>query len=165
MVTLAQKRMMWDYSKRAPVIPQPSPTPSPGWAPRAGQVLQATWGYCTDQGTHYPFPAVDAFAPIGTPLWAPKNGISYPETTPLGGNTTFFLDDTGMWWYFAHASVPFQAGRIKQGQPFGKVGQTGNARYTDPHCHFASAPDSDFNRGINGGSGTVWFQPWVWGGK
>jgi murein DD-endopeptidase MepM/ murein hydrolase activator NlpD len=165
MGTVAQRRLLLNYAARSPVIPQPSPPAMAGWAPRPGQVVAATWGYCVDAGTHYPYPAVDAFAPVGTPIWAPVSGISRPEVFPAGGYTTILHGDDGMFWYLAHGHVPFKAGRVTRGEPIGQVGNSGNARYTDPHVHFASAPDGDFNRGIHGGSGTVWFQPWVWGGR
>lgn len=113
---------------------------------------------------------MDAFAPEGSPIYAPESGLVTPKLFQFGGYAAFMLCASGMQYYLAHGMEPFVAGRVQQGQQIGKVGSTGTGPGgyaakggTAPHVHFAAAPDGDFSRGYRGGSGTVWFEPWVWG--
>jgi murein DD-endopeptidase MepM/ murein hydrolase activator NlpD len=52
---------------------------------------------------------------------------------------------------------------VERGQQFGEVGNSGNARFTSPHVHFAAATDGNIDRGHAGGSGNLWFEKWIWG--
>lgn len=138
---------------------------------RPGQVIeQASSGYCTDQGTHGGSPAADIFAPDGTPIYAPADGLSAPGLYRFGGYATTLAGDDRLTYYLAHGSVPFTAGRVQQGQPIGRVGSTGtgpggfaSGGGTAPHLHLSIADDGNCNRGHRGGSGNVWIEPWVWG--
>jgi hypothetical protein len=134
---------------------------------RPGQLLFALpSSYCTDKGTHGGYPAVDAFAARGTPIYAPYHGRATAHVFPAGGNAAYFYPDPGQTtitaYYLAHGNVPFKAGRWVQGQQVGQVGNTG-APNTAPHLHFAGATDGNVSRGPSRGSGNVWFEPWVWG--
>ena len=83
---------------------------------------------------------VDIFAPKGTPVIAPANGIvSRVGNNKLGGKVVWMQDLTrGQVYYFAHLdSQLVQAGkRVQQGDTLGLVGNTGNAKTTPPHLHF-----------------------------
>lgn len=84
---------------------------------------------------------VDIAAPRGNPVRAVADGtIERVETTPLGGLTVRLLEArTGHIHYYAHLSSAFvEAGeRVAAGQTLGGVGNTGNARNSPPHLHYA----------------------------
>lgn len=129
--------------------------------PQPGQVVFAQKGYCTDQGSHQGGgPAVDAFGPMGTPLYAPYDGVCDPIYVSLGGNACYFTPDTGQGaprqYYMAHGQIPFGRGWFRQGQQIGKMGDSGNAKGL-PHVHFAAGIISGL------GGGTIWLEPWTWG--
>jgi murein DD-endopeptidase MepM/ murein hydrolase activator NlpD len=101
-------------------------------------------------GTHGGHPAIDIFAPAGTPIRAPADGVSSPGQYPLGGNATTLRDDQGRWHYFAHAQAPMRGGPVKKGDIIGYVGNTGNARGTASHLHYATATSADAFERFNG---------------
>ncbi len=118
-------------------------------------VVPGGTGTTTAGGTHGGAPAVDIFAPKGTPILAPVGGVSRPAYYSLGGNATIIAGDDGRFYYFAHGNVPFVPGRVEAGQQIGQVGNTGNAASTPSHLHFAVATDASFTRGASGGSGNI----------
>lgn len=136
--------------------------------PLPGQIVQADpRSYCTSGGTHGGYPAVDAFANKGTPIWAPYAGRSEPAYYSLGGNACWFYVDASAGApykvvYMAHGHVPFKAGRFTQGQQIGQVGDTGNAQGTSPHVHY-SGGESTGEISNRNGSGSYWFPAWTWG--
>jgi peptidoglycan LD-endopeptidase LytH len=84
---------------------------------------------------------VDIAAPAGNPVRAVADGtIERVETTPLGGLTIRLVESrTGHVHYYAHLAAAFVAPgqRVVAGQTIGGVGNTGNARNTPPHLHYA----------------------------
>lgn len=84
---------------------------------------------------------VDIFASRGTPVIAPANGfITRVGTNKLGGKVIWMRDrKRGHSYYFAHLdSQLISSGvRVNRGDTIGLVGNTGNARTTAPHLHFA----------------------------
>jgi murein DD-endopeptidase MepM/ murein hydrolase activator NlpD len=84
---------------------------------------------------------VDIAAPAGNPVRAVAAGIiQQVETTPVGGLTIRLVEDrTGHVHYYAHLAAAFVAPgqRVVAGQTIGGVGNTGNARNTPPHLHYA----------------------------
>ena len=83
-------------------------------------------------GFHY---GIDMFAPTGTPIWAVKSGELRYGLESAGGLVAYLFADDGNVYYYAHMSEPIGADRrVEQGDPIGRVGQTGNA--TAPHLHF-----------------------------
>jgi hypothetical protein len=122
-------------------------------------------GYCTDQGTHGGWPAVDAFAPRGTHIYAPYSG-RVEAYQYKGNNIAYLYPDPGQTpctaFFFAHGNVPFKTGRWAQREVVGQVGNTG-ALNTPYHVHFSGATDGNVSRGPSRGSGNVWFEPWTWG--
>lgn len=95
--------------------------------------------YWTSGGTHGGSPAADIFAPKGSPIYAPVGGTSMPARYRDGGEATIIQGDDGKYYYMAHGNVPFAGGRVEAGQRIGEVGDSGNARGTSPHLHYAIA--------------------------
>ena len=84
---------------------------------------------------------VDIFAPIGTPVIATLPGrITRVGKDRLGGNVVWLRNDsTGHRIYYAHLLrwVVHEGDSVTPGDTLGFVGNTGNARHTLPHLHFA----------------------------
>ncbi|HEY0304945.1 MAG TPA: M23 family metallopeptidase, partial [Longimicrobiales bacterium] len=84
---------------------------------------------------------IDIFAPRGTPVIAVADGvITDVGNTNLGGLVVWQYDaERQVHYYYAHLST--QEVRVGQsvaaGTIVGTVGNTGNARTTPPHLHFA----------------------------
>jgi len=83
---------------------------------------------------------IDIFAPKGTPVLAPADGVvAQVGNSKLGGKTVWMNDvKRGHSYYFAHLdSQMVRTGKkVKQGDVLGTVGNTGNAKYTPSHLHF-----------------------------
>ncbi len=83
---------------------------------------------------------IDIFAPKGTLVIAPTDGVvARVGSSTLGGKTVWMNDvKRGHSYYFAHLdSQMIKAGaKVKQGDVLGTVGNTGNARTTPSHLHF-----------------------------
>jgi flagellum-specific peptidoglycan hydrolase FlgJ len=133
-----------------PAVAAPSSKPaSPGSSVRVVPDALPN-SYWTSGGTHGGAPAADIFAPIGSPILAPVSGQSMPAVYPAGGNATTIKGDDGKYYYMAHGNVPFRGGRVEAGQPIGQVGNTGNARGTQPHLHYAIATNPSIFSAKNG---------------
>lgn len=83
---------------------------------------------------------VDIFAPRGTPVVAPTDGVvTRVGTGNLGGKVIWMKDlKRGHSYYFAHldSQMVKPGAAVKQGDLLGTVGNTGNARNTPSHLHF-----------------------------
>ncbi|MEW6722452.1 MAG: M23 family metallopeptidase, partial [Candidatus Micrarchaeota archaeon] len=120
----------------------PYPIPDYHFTPRSGN-----WGYNrgsfgTISRRGYLHPAIDLFAPLGARLVSPVEGtvveVTSARDTRIGGNTVTIRDRSGTYYYFAHldeVSVR-QGDPVSAGTQIGRVGQTGSAEGTTPHCHF-----------------------------
>lgn len=109
--------------------------------------------YWTAEGTHRVEGATDnkgaadVFGPIGTPIYAAVDGTLRPLTDRSGGNAAILTGNNGYYYYLAHGNIPFISGRVQRGQQIGEIGDTGSAKGTPPHLHFAIATDpSIFDR-------------------
>lgn len=84
---------------------------------------------------------IDIFAPRGTPVLAATRGVVRSiAPNDLGGNVVWLSDPArGQTLYYAHLdSQTVTAGQaVEIGDTLGFVGNTGNARTTPPHLHFA----------------------------
>ena len=84
---------------------------------------------------------IDIFAPRGTPVVAVADGvITNVGNTNIGGRVVWQYDnDRDVTYYYAHLTEQHvRVGqRIAAGTIVGTVGNTGNARTTPPHLHFA----------------------------
>lgn len=78
---------------------------------------------------------IDMRAPIGTSIWAVKDGSVHYTLESAGGLVAYLSAVDGNVYYYAHMSETIGGDRgVGQGEPIGRVGQTGNA--TGPHLHF-----------------------------
>jgi len=89
----------------------------------------------------------DIMSPRGTPVVAVADGTIKRLTrqeTGLGGIWIWLLDTSGNEYYYAHLTdivAGLDAGsKVTTGQQIGTVGNTGDARYGDPHLHFEIHP-------------------------
>ena len=84
---------------------------------------------------------IDIFAPAHTRVVAAAPGIiTAVATTPIGGKVVWQEDpQRSVTYYYAHlSSQSVRAGdRVLAGDEIGTVGNTGNARATPSHLHFA----------------------------
>ena len=86
--------------------------------------------------------AIDIMAPRGTPVIAAAAGqVEKLFVSGLGGNTVYVRSpERTLIYYYAHldAYAPgLAAGQtVRQGQPLGTVGSTGDASADAPHLHF-----------------------------
>ncbi|MEA3064657.1 MAG: peptidoglycan LD-endopeptidase LytH [Sphingomonadales bacterium] len=88
--------------------------------------------------------AIDIMAPHGTPVVASAPGRLEKLFFSKGGGgiTAYVRSDDGRWlYYYAHlqdyAPGLHEGQAIRQGDPIGRVGSTGNANPAGPHLHFA----------------------------
>ncbi len=134
-VMYPQERVASAYRAISQPRRQPARPNGQGW----DHIVPGGSGRVERGGTHGGYPAVDIFAPAGTPIYAPTDGESSPATLSLGGNATTLQGADGRWYYFAHAQRPMVGGRVRKGQIIGYVGNTGNAKNTPSHLHYAVA--------------------------
>lgn len=84
---------------------------------------------------------VDIFAPAGTDVVAVAPGIiTSVATTPIGGNVVWQEDPArGVSYYYAHLKTQHvvKGDRVEPGSVIGTVGNTGNAKNSPSHLHFA----------------------------
>lgn len=130
------------------------PNPEPVYVTRGGQrkrcsvdrLWYADWHDARRGPGAAPHRAQDMFAPLGSLVLAPENGVVLKSTrdsapTPKGGNNLYLRASSGRVYYFAHLAEPPEVGRgafVEAGQLLGRVGRTGNARTTCPHLHIAA---------------------------
>ena len=95
--------------------------------------------------------AIDIVAPEGTPVLAAASGkVEKLFRSDAGGNTIYMRSDDGSRiYYYAHlqAYAPGlgEGQQLRQGEPIGTVGSSGNADPATPHLHFAimrTTPDA-----------------------
>jgi murein DD-endopeptidase MepM/ murein hydrolase activator NlpD len=88
-------------------------------------------------------PAVDIFAPEGTPWLAVFDGVAQPIDVRDGGNALLLTAADGTTAYYAHGLPDRASGPVKAGQVIGHVSDSGNAKGTGPHLHFAVGHNID----------------------
>ncbi len=81
----------------------------------------------------------DIFAPLGTEVVAPFDGVAVDARNELGGLAVKVIGEFG-YVYNAHLSRYGKLGPVETGDVIGYVGTTGNARGTSPHDHFEWHP-------------------------
>ncbi len=81
---------------------------------------------------------IDIFAPRGTPVIAATEGrVTRVADTPIGGRQVWVRNGKYAFYYAHLDSVVVNEGdKVGRGQLLGTMGNTGNARTTDPHLHF-----------------------------
>lgn len=103
--------------------------------------LTNSWGNARDGGKRK-HKGIDIFAPKGTGIVAVADGIiSYLGEQPKGGNCLWLTTESGASFYYAHldrwAAGLYEGMEVRSGELLGYVGNTGNAKYTPSHLHFA----------------------------
>lgn len=98
------------------------------------------WGNPRGGGTRR-HEGTDMFAPKGTPVLSPVNGVVKSiDYGNLGGKYVKITDGNGNVHYLAHLDTQSRniavGQRVKAGTVVGTVGNTGNARTTPPHLHY-----------------------------
>ena len=100
--------------------------------------------------------AIDIIAPRGTPVIAAAAGqVEKLFVSARGGNTVYVRSpDRTLIYYYAHldAYAPGLAGKklVRQGEPLGTVGFSGDASPEAPHLHFEiqqTTPDAGWWKG------------------
>lgn len=109
-------------------------------AGKDNSAIGSFWGMDRDGGKRR-HEGIDIFAKRGTPVVAVTDGIvSYTGEKGLGGKQVWQREGGmfGRSLYYAHLdSIKTTGGsRVKAGDTLGFVGNTGNARTTNPHLHF-----------------------------
>lgn len=93
------------------------------------------WGKLKGQ----PHLGIDKVCPIGTPVYAPTDGlITSKKTGEVGGLTMWFRDNQGKLWRFLHLSRFANGFQVKEGDLIAYTGNTGSpsARVSyAPHLH------------------------------
>ncbi len=103
--------------------------------------LYNSWGASRDGGRRR-HKGIDIFAAKGTGVVAVADGIiSYIGEQPKGGLCLWLTTEDGTSFYYAHldrwAAGLFEGMEVRSGDLLGYVGNTGNAKTTPPHLHFA----------------------------
>ena len=83
----------------------------------------------------------DILAPMGTPIYAPFDGVASESSNPLGGLSVNVRGAAG-YVYNAHLSALGQLGPVHAGQIVGYVGDSGDAQGGPTHDHFEWHPDA-----------------------
>lgn len=115
----------------------PTHLPNPVVTDRPQRVANS-WGAARSGGRAHE--GIDIFAPKGTPVVSTTRGVvTRAGTNRLGGQFVGVLGPGLEWHYYAHLDRfgAFREGDIVQpGDVLGYVGNTGNARGTQPHLHY-----------------------------
>ncbi|MFN2589764.1 MAG: M23 family metallopeptidase, partial [Actinomycetota bacterium] len=90
-------------------------------------------------GGYHPHAGNDIFAPMGTPIVAPFDGVAVRSPNALGGLAVKVLGQFG-YVYNAHLSGYGKTGPVKTDEIIGYVGNTGDALGGPPHNHFEWHP-------------------------
>lgn len=85
----------------------------------------------------------DIFAPMGTPVRSPVEGVVRRVDGPVGGLAVYVKQKDGTDFYMAHLAgfaEPVDGQTVKVGDVVGYVGDSGNAKGGAPHVHFEIHP-------------------------
>lgn len=131
-------------------LPAPIALPVPVEGVAARHIAD-TWGGARSGGRKHE--GVDIFAKRGTPVRSATRGVvAQVRDFGIGGKHVWVIGPNGERHYYAHleAFAPDIArfDRVQPGSLLGYVGDTGNARGTQPHLHY----------GIYAASGA--YNPW-----
>jgi murein DD-endopeptidase MepM/ murein hydrolase activator NlpD len=101
---------------------------------------------------HHDYPATDIFCPIGSQFVAPTGGVvdwistedtwdpATDDPAVRGGRSVAIIGDDGVRYYGSHLSAVADGlnvgQRVEIGQVLGLTGNSGDARFTQPHLHF-----------------------------
>lgn len=106
---------------------------------KSHEAIQSFWGASRDSGARS-HEGIDIFAERGTPVIAVTNGrISSTGNRGLGGKQVWLRTGVfGKSLYYAHLDTIISkiGDKVYTGDTLGLVGNTGNAKTTQPHLHF-----------------------------
>jgi hypothetical protein len=111
--------------------------------PVAGRTSRSIGSFFGDprEGGRRRHRGVDIFARRGTPVVAASEAyVSRVDTTPVGGRVVWLRDSrrqASIYYAHLHEILATEGTRVRPGDTLGLVGNTGNARTTPPHLHFA----------------------------
>ncbi len=114
--------------------------PGAGWVcPVPGARYFNDWGFPRSGGrTHE---GNDLFAPWDTPVLAPVSGRVEQIVGTIGGKQFRLHGDDGVVYIGSHMDEFGADGRVTAGTILGYVGDSGNAKGSEPHLHFEIHPD------------------------
>lgn len=109
--------------------------------------LEDSWGDSRDGGRRR-HRGIDIFAPRGRSVVAVADGtITYIGEQPKAGRCIWLSTEDGVAFFYAHLDTwsagMYEGMEVRKGQVLGTVGNTGNARRTPSHLHFAVHRDDD----------------------
>jgi murein DD-endopeptidase MepM/ murein hydrolase activator NlpD len=97
------------------------------------------WGFPRSGGRFHS--GNDLFAPRGSPVYAPVDGVAAQVVGSLGGNQVNFTGNDGTLYILSHLDAFAASGHVSAGDLIGYVGNTGNAAGGPTHVHFEIHPD------------------------
>lgn len=117
-------------------LPKKLPIPVKGVEKHA---LNDTWGVSRD--TTRTHEGIDILARRGTPVLSTTDGFVMDlKNNNLGGKVVWIRGPSASWHYYAHLDEHKSGLKVgdyvKTGQVIGYVGNTGNAKNTQPHLHY-----------------------------
>jgi peptidoglycan LD-endopeptidase LytH len=147
LVMVALTAAGWNITRERPALPLCMPVA--GFGPAQ---VHSSFG-APRSGARRRHQGVDLFASRGAPVRAATSGIVlFVGRNELGGRIVYVLGE-GLLTYYAHldAWAPgLQAGqRVRRGTQLGQVGDSGNARGTPCHLHFATHPIWKWGRAVD----------------
>lgn len=109
--------------------------------------LEDSWGNSRDGGRRR-HRGIDIFAPRGRSVVAVADGtITYIGVQSKAGRCFWLSTEDGVAFFYAHldtwAPGMYEGMEVRKGQVLGTVGNTGNARHTPSHLHFAVHRDDE----------------------
>lgn len=127
------------YASTALVLYDPGPLPDSSIVcPVPGGRFFNDWAFPRSGGRAHV--GTDLFAARGTPVVAPVSGTVTTEQGPLGGLQFWLSDSGGNRWMGSHLDAFGNTGHVHAGDVVGYVGDSGNARGSDPHLHLEYHP-------------------------
>ena len=99
------------------------------------------WGFPRSGGRSHA--GTDVFAPRGTPVRAPASGRVDIATGKIGGKQFRLTTSSGLRFYGSHMDAFGATGQVSGGTVIGYVGDSGNAKGSNPHVHFEVHPSGD----------------------
>jgi murein DD-endopeptidase MepM/ murein hydrolase activator NlpD len=102
------------------------------------------WWYPRFFPTFHLHEGTDIFAPFGTPVRAPSDGVLRQTNGAVGGLASYVTAADGTYYYMAHlSSYPegqVTGQKVKLGDVVGYVGDSGDAKGGPTHVHFEVHP-------------------------
>lgn len=95
------------------------------------------WGFPRSDSRYHE--GNDLFAPRGTPVLAPVSGFVHQIEGTIGGLQFRLEGDNGNRYIGTHMDGFGKSGQVVAGEVIGYVGDSGNAKGSNPHLHFEIA--------------------------